>query len=329
MAETVIREAAMLTFQFKFVNQYGLPEGLLPKSGSVTRAGLILDGNLIFYNHIYRIERYKRKIVVVLMPFSIVGKTISKHFYPGYPSFIIRVRGFAEEVQSIINRRISTAKANDLKRTMTTEEIKRNFKKQNCPHCDAAINLTYVPITPYIYCEYCETIFDYYGNLLPGGNTYRICPEIGLYDRVAHYVSQTFYVQQKKVYADYRHFICSDTYMHLLFEKNFLKNLLFIFGAITNGYHKIRSLVGRNPNYPELVKANLHAQRGEAHEAERIYLSLLSITKNHPGIYFNIGMAFLNAGGIDLALPYFKKSLECCANYSPTLNVAKKYKHMR
>jgi tetratricopeptide (TPR) repeat protein len=239
---------------------------------------------------------------------------------------VINVSGFAEEVQSIINRRVSMARLNDRRVGMTEEEIKNVFRKANCPHCDAAIDLTGLPFSHYIYCNYCDTIFDSFGYEIPGGNEYRVCPESGYYDRIKHYTEYAIYLLRHERSFHVRRYMCGDAYAHLFFEKNFVKNLTLLVGAVLSLIVKIRSSINRNPNYPELVKANLHAMKGEVAEADYIYELLLNRNKHHPGLYYNLGLCYLKSGDQVKALRYFRRSLENCVNYQPTLDIIEKYR---
>ena len=47
-----MREAAVVTFSFKYVNRLGVPDSFIPRSGRVTRDGLILEDGRIFFRDI-------------------------------------------------------------------------------------------------------------------------------------------------------------------------------------------------------------------------------------------------------------------------------------
>ncbi|MBX2841266.1 MAG: hypothetical protein KTR26_05815 [Flammeovirgaceae bacterium] len=320
-----MREAPIITFGFKFVNRFGLPDSLIRKIGSVSRDGLILNDEIIFYRDIFKIERHRNTIIVVLMPYSTVSKKLSKYFFKGYSTFVINIGGFADEVQSIINRRISSARIADSKLEMTEEEIKRNFKSINCPVCDANINLTELVPSVFIYCHYCESVFDHYSNLIPGGKEYRICPETGLFDRVKNYYEYQMYFNRYEFRFKLRKFFCGDTYVHFIFERNFWKNFSLLIGVLPTAIEKIRSTSNRNQNYPELVKANIAALEGRIQEVEFLFDQMLMRNKNHPGLYLNLGIGYLEIEKKEKAGFNLKKALESCSNYQPALDLLWKH----
>lgn len=324
--DSAIREAAILTFSFRFINQAGLRDSLLKKEGSVTRDGLNLAGQRVFFRDIHRVERYHQQLVVAMLPFPTIGGGLQKYVIDGTSSIVIKISGFSEEVQNIINRRISTARLNDRRMHMAPEDLKEKFKKRNCPVCDAAIDVTDLTDTSYTWCEYCETIFDRYGYPLPGKNLYRICPETGFYDRVRDYKEHALYAYRNERRFITRTWYCSDTFAQLLYRKHILKNLPYLFGAISALWQKIRLENGRHPEYIRLAKANLLALEGKFREAEFYYNQMLHRLMHHPGLYMNMGLACLRFNKKELALEYFQKSLRSCSNYGPTLQLLEKYR---
>ncbi|MEM1135677.1 MAG: hypothetical protein AAGI07_07535 [Bacteroidota bacterium] len=324
-----MREAAVVTFSFKFINRLGVPDTVIPRSGRVTRDGLILEDSRIFFRDIHRVERHHKSIVVVLNPGATISREISTHIFKGFTAFLINIGGFARQVQSIINRRVSMARLNDRKMEMGEEEAKIRFVKADCPNCDAAIDLIDVISSHYIYCEYCGAIFDHYGYMVPGENLYRICPETGFYERVRDYWEHTYFALRYEAAFRSRKLFCSDTYAHIVFERVFWKNFTFIFGAFLAAFEKIRSISGRNPNYIELVNANLAAEKGDIEKATYEYTKLMSRNKYHPGLHLNLGLIYLKAGNERKALEEFKKSLENCSNYTPVIEILKKFSQVK
>ncbi|UZR95085.1 tetratricopeptide repeat protein [Chondrinema litorale] len=320
-----MREAAVVTFSFKYVNRLGVPDSFIPRSGRVTRDGLILEDGRIFFRDIHRVERHHKSIVVVLKPGATISREISNHIFKGFTTFLINIGGFARQVQSIINRRVSMARLNDRKMEMDEEEVSTRFVKADCPNCDAAIDLIDVVRSHYIYCEYCGAIFDHYGYLVPGGDSYRVCPETGYYERVRDYWQHTFYVTRHEFAFKSRKLFCSDTYVHMVFEKVFVKNLTLLFGAFLAGYEKIKSLSGRDPNYIELVDANLAAHKGDMEKALFEYAKLVTRNKYHPGLHMNLGLIHLKNGNERKALVEFKRSLDNCSNYTPVIEILRKF----
>jgi len=320
-----MREAAVVTFSFKYVNRLGIPDTLVPRQGRVTRDGLILENSRIFFRDIHRVERHHKSLVIVLKPGATISREVSRHIFKRLTAFVINIGGFSRQVQSIINRRVSTAKLSDRKMEMSPEELKTRFVKADCPNCDAAIDLIDVIRSHYIYCDYCGAIFDHYGYLVPGGNEYRVCPETGFYERVRDYKEHAYYITRRDAAFKTRKLFCSDTYAHIIFERVFVKNFTLLFGVFLAGYEKLRSLSGRNANYIELVAANLAAAKGDMEKAEFEYAKLVTRNKYHPGLTMNLGLIYLKKGNERKALHEFQKSLEHCSNYTPVIEILRKF----
>jgi len=320
-----MREAAVVTFNFKYINRLGIPDTIIPRSGRVTRDGLILQNSRIFFRDIHQVERHNKSLVVVLKPGATIAREVSKHIFKGLTAFVINVGGFSRQVESIINRRVSTALLNDKRIEMGEEEAKTRFVKADCPNCDAAIDLIDVVRSHYIYCDYCGAIFDHYGYMVPGGNAYRVCPETGFYERVRDYYEHAYYITRHEAAFKSRKLFCSDTYVHLVFEKIFLKNFTLFFGVFLAAFEKIRSVSARNANYIELVDANLAAAKGDMEKAEFEYAKLITRNKYHPGLTMNLGLIYLKKGNERRALIEFQKSLENCSNYTPVIEILKKF----
>jgi len=293
-----MREAAVVTFSFKYINRLGVPDTLIPRQGRVTRDGLILEDSRIFFRDIHRVERHHKSLVVVLKPGATISREVSRHIFKRLSAFVINIGGFSRQVQ---------------------------FVKADCPNCDAAIDLIDVIRSHYIYCDYCGAIFDHYGYLVPGGNEYRVCPETGFYERVRDYKEHAYYITRHDAAFKTRKLFCSDTYAHIIFERVFLKNFTLFFGVFLAAYEKMRSLSSRNANYIELVTANLAAAKGDMEKAEFEYAKLVTRNKYHPGLSMNLGLIYLKKGNERKALQQFQKSLEDCSNYTPVIEILRKF----
>ncbi|MFY7787540.1 MAG: hypothetical protein ACOVQA_06665, partial [Thermoflexibacteraceae bacterium] len=56
-----------------------------------------------------------------------------------------------------------------------------------------------------------------------------------------------------------------------------------------------------------------------------LYMLMTLRNERHPAMWLNYGLAYLAADDTEKALRYLKKSLECCSNYQPVLDVLAKY----
>jgi len=324
--DTAIREAAIITFQFRFLKPNGQSNPFIKKEGSVNRDGLILDGQRVFYRDIYKVSRHHNTLVIDMLPFPALGGGLHRYMVEETSALVLKISGFAKPVQSILNRRISASRIKDRKMGMAPEEIKEQFRRENCPECDAAIDLTGLKETSYVYCEFCSTIFDHYGYPIPGGNYYGICPELNIYDRLDDYKEHAFYAFRRQQHSYVRKYYCGDTFAHLVIHQHLWKNLPYLFGFFGNLFQLLKMERNKFPDYIQLKTANLKALQGNIREAEFFYDQILHRIKGHPGIFFNLGMAHLRAGDKSQALHFFEKSLQVCSNYGPTVHILEKYR---
>ncbi len=320
-----MREASIYTFRFNFVNDSNLVKSVVGQIGRVNRDGVILGTERIFYEDIYKVDYFHNNVVIALYPFPTVSREISERFIPKHSTLVVRVRQYPEDLTSVINQRISGLKIAERLAGMTKEERKHFFQKMNCPQCDASIDLTDLVKTPYIYCMYCESLFDKHGYLAPGGNAYKTCPETGFFDRIGEHTDFQMYYLYKESKFSSRKYFCSDALAELFFKQNALKNAVFGVGFFVNAWDKMRSASKRHPAYESLTEGNVLAMQGKMTEADEHYYKVLLRHPDHPGVHLNYALGYLKVGEEERALKHLRKSLDGCANYQPTKEILKKY----
>ena len=320
-----MRDAYILGFRYRYVDENGKSQGFIRQTGSVTRDGISLHDQRIFIRDVYRVQRHNDILVISLKPYATLSKEISEAIVPRHNALVIDVdEMLAEKVKSVIDRQCTAMHARDNWGHLSKDQRDKQFQRIECPRCDSIIDLTNLVPSPLVHCKHCEATFDKFGYLLPGSEDYKICPECNHYGRVQDNTEFKAYTLYKDTAFSAKRTQCCDTCAHRMFLRNVWKNLTLIFGFFVSIFFKLNSRRNRNPLYKGLQEANYHAQNGNMVEADIIFTDLILRNDRHPGIYYNYGLAFLNAGERDRAAFQFKKSLDVCSNYAPTLEILKK-----
>ncbi len=206
------------------------------------------------------------------------------------------------------------------------EQLQREGKGQEfrcviCPQCEATVDLSLLNKTPYVYCRFCETIFQEQGSLKTEGSSYKLCDECGWFDRVQGYTEFYFYFLLV-VYGFYwkRRYLC-DTCVNRVFWKMLLLNLIFILGIFPALWMKIRSLIGRHQDLEDLAKANSLDKQGKYSQSDAIYAELCRRYSNHPGLLLNQSFSHLHGQDVQGAWNLLQEALHSCSNYAPVVRV--------
>ncbi|MGB0522406.1 MAG: tetratricopeptide repeat protein [Flammeovirgaceae bacterium] len=319
-----MREAYILGFRFRFVGQSGGPKRFLRKSGSVTRDGIFLDEQRIFIEDVHSVSTHRSKVIINLLPYATTTREICQHIIPRHNSIVIQVEELlAEKIKSIIDQRCTGLVLQKKWKDIKPENRGKHYKHIACARCDSIIDITNVRDSNLVHCKYCEAIFDHFGYMLAGSEDYKICPECGYYGRIGNHLDFKFHGMGQDGFSS-RSYYCCDTCAHRIFLKNVWKNMALLVGFGVTIFEKLRSKRNRNPFYKELTEANLLAQNGDMINADILYSSITFRNDGHPGLHLNYGMAYLKHGDRDRAAFQFKKSLEACSNYLPTLEILKR-----
>ena len=294
------------------------------KEGRFDRNGLILGDNQIFFKDIFDTQHYNDKVVITLYPFATVAKEVTDYIMPGTFSLGLHIRDLAEAVEYGIDSKISKNQYDNHLKGMSQQE-KKKARKTQCPHCSSTVNLTSIPDTANVYCEYCDNIFDRNRMLKFNSEHYQVCPECDYYGRVQDYHE---FLLSFKGYKSRRHFCC-DTCALRIYKRTFWWNLFpFFFVSFYSYGQYLKSLKGKNPYLEGLAKANMSAQDGKLVKADEEYTGILTKNFGHPGIHYNYGVATLRAGNPDRAAREFQIALQNCANYTPVIKMMQKHKDL-
>lgn len=289
------------------------------KKGSLTEDTIQLKESQLSYKAILDSTCRDRRMVLTVDPLEVSDPEVSEHIIKKNLLVLDITQAKAIDLERIIDRISSHYIAERHGEQLEREGKGNEFRVVTCPHCHATVDVSLLNRTPYIYCRYCETIFQEQGHLKTSGEQYRLCDECGWFDRVQGYTEFYFYFLLVIYgYRWQRRHLC-DTCADRLFWKMLAINFIFILGIFPTIWLKIQSLKGRDKDLKELAKANSLAKRGKYQEADRIYDRLFDRYPHHPGILLSQGFGHLKGQDSTGAWNLLQKSLQGCSNYAPTV----------
>jgi hypothetical protein len=310
--------ASYYKFRFRFVDADNRALGYTGRQAHVSREdGIELDGAVIHYEDLADAFLYLNRVGLVLKPYLVLPRNLTEHLQPNSPVLLIEVmENLAFEIKSAIDQNRSNLYLAHRQATLEAERKGASFRRVNCPRCDSGIDLTH-QATPYIFCRYCETVFDQYRQKLPRCDDYKICPICQYYGRVQTFPETRLYFWKKERRASYQDRYFCDTCAQRLHEETRLKNATLLVGLVSNAYLQNQYTSGRNPDLADLGQANYLAQAGNMKEADLLYAAMTLRNKDNPGLRYNYGLAYLQNGDPKRAFYQLRESLEACKNYEP------------
>lgn len=308
-----------IKFRFQYVNQSGNAMGWGAKQGSLTEDAIQLKKSELSYKAILDSTCRDRRMVLTLDPLEVGDAEVSKHIINKNILVLEITQAKPIDLERVIDRISSRYIAERHGEQLEREGKGSEFRVVTCPHCGATVDVSLLNQTPFVYCRYCESIFQEHGNLKTIGEQYRLCDECGWFDRVQGYTEFYFYFLLV-IYGFrwQRRHLC-DTCVNRLFWKMLIINFIFILGIFPTIWLKIQSLKGRDKDLQELAKANSLGKRGKSQEADAIYSHLLDRYPHHPGLLLSQGFAHLKSQDASGAWNFLQKSLQGCSNYAPTV----------
>jgi hypothetical protein len=332
--------SSYLNFRFRFLNEKGKATSFFYQQALLDDGtGIRLGDESIPIVDIHEVARYGNMIAIILRPYLTLHKSITDHIIPNTSSILIEVGdGLATDAKSALDQHRTTYAAFQKKKALVAENNGHLFKVMQCPDCESVIDLSGKKETPYIYCKYCEILFNKHGELMVNSENYKVCPECNYYNRVQHYPEFHFYALPKGRKMAYQEHYCCDTCAQRYHEQTAWRNSLFLLGIPFNFMLKNKMAKGVNQLYEGLTEANRLAQDGNIKEADTLYSLLLLRNETHPALLFNIAQAYYKAQMVEGVEPsdkikilekayrYFEKSLEMCSNYQPVLDFLELHK---
>jgi len=317
-----VQSIGEITFSFRYVLKGGGTAGSF-KKGKVTEHELILEKDILSYDHILDTTVRDNRLILAISPEAQPGKQLSGALIDGSAVGIEVRKAKALELEKFIDRVCSASEAERNRRRLVRKRKGKLFRTTSCPECSATIDLSELDKTRYVYCRFCETIFVEKQHIATRGSVYRVCDECSMFDRVRGYWEFYFYFFVVFVGSSSRRRHVCDNCAGVIFYKTFFLNLLFILGIPASIYLKIKSLTGRDPSLRRLAKANALAKKGRYLEASPVYDELRGEFPEHPGLLMDEGLGHMFGGDTEGAVACFERSLKACSNYIPVVRLAK------
>lgn len=310
---------AEISFKFKYVqNKYA--QGLFAQKGVANETEILLGKERLIYEDIADTVTRDRRIAIAISPSASLSPEVSKRLSDS--TLMLEVYNTqALELEKFIDRITSHKQAEINRQQLVAAGQEHLFYTVTCPDCGATIDLSRLDRTSYIYCRFCETIFQENQPLMTKGAEYRVCDECHMFDRVQGYTEFYFYFLLVVYGFSYNRRHLCDNCAHNVFLKTLLINLIFILGIFPSIWIKIKSMKGREPALKELAKANALAKKGKYQQASPIYQRLHNGYPNHPGLLLDEGLAHMFGSDAAGGMERFQRSLSSCSNYYPTINL--------
>lgn len=309
-----------LSFKFKYVKN-GNPQGIFAQKATASSEEIILGKERLIYEDIADSTTRDNRLILAIYPTASLSENVSQQLMESSILVLEVYQINPLNLERFIDR-ISSKKQTEIKRQELIQAGQGNlFRAVTCPECQATIHLSGLNKTSYIYCRFCESIFQENQSVMTKGSEYPVCDECHMFDRVRGYTEFYFYFLLV-IYGFYhkRRHLC-DNCANRVFWKTFILNFLFIVGIIPSIWIKIKSMTGRNPALKQLAKANALAKRGKYEQADLIYQQLYEHYFNHPGLLMNEGLGHLFGNDGKGVINCFDRSLSSCSNYSPVISL--------
>ena len=308
-------------FRFQFVNSSGQPVGWRSRPGKLTPDSIQLKDVELSYNAIVDSTTRNQRLVLVLDPLEIKHDEISKHLISQQTLVLQITQAKPLQLERQIDRVSSSYLAERHRQDLIRQGQGEAFRTCVCPHCEATIDLSLLNKSPWIYCRFCESIFEDHGPVVSDGEHYRQCDECAWFDRVQSYTVFYFYFLVFFYGFSYKRRTLCDTCMDKVFWKALLINFIFILGIFPTLWMKLKGKAGRNPDFKELARGNSHGKQGNLQSAVDQYEQMYNRHPGHPGIAYNHALSLFKADDTQGGVSVLQDSLKNCSNYAPSVRL--------
>ena len=315
-----------ISFKFRWVDDAGVTTGLFSSlGGSFDGEVLHLHTTEIVADSITSISSQEHYISIAAESREEGPYHITFALYGTEPKPLIKaINASRSDVLAIANQQELEAAGQG-----------ESYRQQICTHCAATVTLSFLPITPQCYCEYCETLFTVnmreHVRVLPGeapiGMTsqqeseHKICDECGMYSHPRKFTIFYFYFLLYFMgWSSDKTFRCPGC-MRWEAWKMFAVNIFGLLGlpvAITQLIRSYRSKTSKGP-LSGLDDANILARKGKIDRALDRYDKLMDNVPINAGIKYNIAQGLMRKEDFASAKAMYTMSLEDCANYWPSV----------
>jgi hypothetical protein len=309
-------DAAPLAFKYKYVRN-GHELGFRSKQGTISPGALQLDAQQVSFDEIADTAYRDNRLMLALDPRSPARQALAKVLTSDGVLALAISGALARDMKRRIDRHNSARSADGHRRQLAAAGRDSLFRAAPCPVCGATIDFSETNPSSYLYCPYCESLLAPGNRVIAHGDQYAVCDECRLFGRIQGYTEFYFYFLLIVYgFSWKRRFVC-DSCAQRMFTKTLLVNLIFLLGVPPAIWIKIKSLMGRDPSYGQIAKANTLASKGNFAEADPIYRAISQTYPEHPGLLRNAALAHFNGKDVPGAMDLLNRALRACPNYGP------------
>jgi hypothetical protein len=302
-----------LRFKFHWIDANGQPTSVFAKKGAVGEQALVLENTEIPIAALVDVEARGEYVALSAM----TGEAQAQ-------SMVVKTSQ-ASRLTAELGRLRSAVWAETHRQELQQQGLGHTFRRQTCPDCAATIDLTDMPVTPQISCDFCHTISTLPSatqqeGVTPGPDRgYRLCDECGMYSKPRQFTIFYFYFLLVVYGWNSRTTWRCPACMRGEAWKMLLGNLPFVLGVPVAGAQLFRAYGGTDVggHYPGLDRANLRARRGDLEGAIKSYMKILQRRPVAAGVKYNIALALIQQDRIEDAARMLEYALADCANYRP------------
>lgn len=310
-----------LKFRFQYVNKSGRPTGWWSANGSLTEEAIQLKKHSLGYQAILHSTCRDQRLILTVDPRQVNNEELAEHLIDGNGLVLQVTKAQARDLELFIDRISSRHLAEAHRQALEREYKGHEFRSVVCPHCESTIDLSLLNKTSFVYCRFCETIFQEHGDLKTLGTTYRLCDDCGWFDRVQGYTEFYFYFLLIVYgFSWKRRYLC-DNCVKGVFWKVLLINLIFVLGIFPALWMKIKSLRGRDKDLKKLAQANAIGKQGKYEKSDSIFAELRERYPRHPGLLYNESLSHLKGKDGTGTWKRLEEALQGCSNYAPTVRL--------
>lgn len=304
-----------LQFKFHWIDDNGNATGVFRKRGSFDGETLRLDDVELPAGIITQVEVRDTRMILAALTES------------GEPAVLAiqLTQRDAQKLKLEIDISRSATWAEFHKERLQKQGRLAAFRDEECPNCGATLVLTDMPLTPQLYCQFCNTLSTTDAMVDPptGERDLRICDECNMYSKPRKFTVFYFVFLVFVYYFSQRSTWRCPACMRGDAWKMLFGNLIFVIGvpvAITQLIRSYGSSVAGGP-FKGLDAANLKARKGNLMGALEGYRAILDRVPHSAGVKYNLGRALLEQGETARAADTFQLALDDCTNYVPAYHL--------
>lgn len=307
-----------LEFRFHWLNNQGQQQGFLRKKGSFDGETLKLDDVEIPASVIVHVETRENRMALSAMTSN--GQATTVLLMPA-------TRKDTDRIKSALDIARSDEWARMHRRDLEQKGRGHAYRDAVCPHCNATLILTDMPVTPQLFCRFCHALSTVSADVDPvaGEQHLRICEECGMFSKPRRFTIFYFYFLLVVYGYNYRMTWRCPPCMRGEAWKMLFGNLIFLLGVPVALTQLFRSYGGTDFSGPfkGLDTGNIRARNGDFAGALSQYRAIQERVPYSAGIKYNLGLALRREGDRERAAGAFQAALNDCGNYAPA------YAHLR